>query len=53
LLALLDHAVSMRFVRPEQKSLLCVSSDHEAIVADLMVKAGRQCPNQPTDFERR
>ncbi len=36
LLALLDHAVAERFVRPEHVAALLVSDDPEAIVADLL-----------------
>ena len=36
LLALLDHAVAERFLRPEHLDLLVVSDDPEALVADLL-----------------
>ncbi len=39
LLALLDHAVTARFVRPENRKLIFVSSNAEAVVRDLMVRS--------------
>jgi uncharacterized protein (TIGR00730 family) len=51
LLALLDHAVAVGFVRPEHRALLCVSADHQAIVSELMARAGRNGPDQSIDFE--
>jgi uncharacterized protein (TIGR00730 family) len=38
LLALLDHAVAERFVRPEHLKLLLVATDPEAVVSDLMAR---------------
>jgi uncharacterized protein (TIGR00730 family) len=52
LLALLDHGVALRFVRPEHRALLLVSADHEALVSNLMVQAARQPLDQRIDFEK-
>ncbi len=52
LLALLDHAVAARFVRPEQQKMLLVSSDPEAVVGDLMAHAGRESQPQWIDWEK-
>jgi uncharacterized protein (TIGR00730 family) len=52
LLALLDHAVALRFVRPEHRALLLVSADHEAIVRQLMVYAEELRPDQRIDFPK-
>jgi hypothetical protein len=52
LLALLDHAVAARFVRPEHRSLLLVSADPAAVVSDLMIHAGSQSQCQGIDFEK-
>jgi uncharacterized protein (TIGR00730 family) len=38
LLALLDHAVAERFVRPEHLKFLLVATDPEAVVSDLMAR---------------
>ena len=51
LLALLDHAVAERFLRPEVLSLLVVSTDPEALVADLSDRAPQTGPRQRIDFE--
>jgi uncharacterized protein (TIGR00730 family) len=50
LLALLDHAVTARFVRSEHRELLLVSSDPDAIVRELMVRAHAERPGQRIDF---
>jgi len=51
LLALLDHALEARFVRPENRKLLLVSSDPEAAVRDLMVHAQAVSRIQRIDLE--
>jgi uncharacterized protein (TIGR00730 family) len=51
LLALLDHAVAERFLRPDVLSLLVVSTDPEALVADLRDRAPPSGPRQQIDFE--
>jgi uncharacterized protein (TIGR00730 family) len=51
LLALLDHAVSERFVRPECLELICVTTDAEAIVSDLMNRVGPMSQTQPIDLD--
>jgi uncharacterized protein (TIGR00730 family) len=52
LLAMLDHGVAERFIRPEALKLLIVSTDPEAIVSDLMGRAPVASSRQPVDFER-
>jgi uncharacterized protein (TIGR00730 family) len=52
LLALLEHAIAARFVRPEQRKLLLVSADPEAVVSDLMAHAGRASQGERIDFEK-
>lgn len=51
LLALLDHAVAERFVRPELLELLVVSSDPEAVVANLVERAPMFRPGQKIDLD--
>ena len=51
LLALLDHAVAERFVRPEHLELIHVTTDPEAIVSDLMVRIPPMSQNQPIDLD--
>jgi uncharacterized protein (TIGR00730 family) len=51
LLALLDHAVAQRLARPEILKLLVVSTDPEAIVADLIRRAPPTSPRQRIDFK--
>jgi uncharacterized protein (TIGR00730 family) len=51
LLALLNHAVSERFLRPEHMKLLVVSSDAETVVSDLMVRARPLDRPQRIDFD--
>jgi uncharacterized protein (TIGR00730 family) len=51
LLALLDHAVAERFVRPEHLKLIHVTTDPEAIVSDLMVRVPPMSRNQPIDLD--
>ena len=50
LLALLDHAVAERFLRPEVLSLLVVSTDPEALVAELRDRAPPAGHRQRIDF---
>jgi uncharacterized protein (TIGR00730 family) len=52
LLALLDHAVAERFVRPEFLELIYVSTDPEAIVSDLMARVPATSQTQPFDLDR-
>jgi uncharacterized protein (TIGR00730 family) len=52
LLAMLDHAVALEFVRPENRALLLVSADHEAIVSELMVYARRRGSDQGIDLKK-
>ena len=51
LLALLDHAVAERFLRPEVLSLLVTSTDADALVAELRDRAPPTGPRQRIDFE--
>jgi uncharacterized protein (TIGR00730 family) len=51
LLALLDHAVAERFLRPEQLQLLITSEDPEALVAELIDRAPPSGARQRIDFE--
>jgi uncharacterized protein (TIGR00730 family) len=51
LLALLDHAVAERFLRPEILDLLVVSSDQDAILAELARRTPAHRPRQKIDFE--
>jgi uncharacterized protein (TIGR00730 family) len=50
LLALLDHAVAERFLRSEVLSLLVVSTDPEALIAELRDRAPPTGPRQRIDF---
>jgi uncharacterized protein (TIGR00730 family) len=50
LLALLDHAVEAQFVHPENRELLIVSDDSEAIVKDLIDRAPAPVAVQDIDF---
>jgi uncharacterized protein (TIGR00730 family) len=52
LLALLDHAVAERFVRPEHLMLLLVATDPEAVVSDLMVRIPVTNQTQSIDLAR-
>jgi len=52
LLALLDHAAAARFVRPEHQKLFLVSTDPEAVLSDLMARAGRESQAQCIDFNK-
>ena len=51
LLALLDHAVSQRFVRSEFAEHIHVSTDPEAIVSDLMDRVPLISRTQPIDLD--
>jgi uncharacterized protein (TIGR00730 family) len=50
LLALLEHAVAARFVRPEHLRLLLVATDPTALVSDLMALVPPPSPRQRIDF---
>jgi uncharacterized protein (TIGR00730 family) len=50
LLALLDHAVAERFLRPDVLSLLVTSTDPEALLAALRDRAPPTGPRQRIDF---
>ena len=50
LLALLDHAVAERFLRPDVLSLLVTSTDPEALLAALRDRAPSTGPRQRIDF---
>lgn len=50
LLALLDHAIAQRFVRPENLDLLFVSSDPDAVVAHLAAHAAPPGAEERIDF---
>ena len=50
LLALLDHAVTARFVKKEFLDVLVVSSDPEAIVEELVGRTPAHRPQQRIDF---
>jgi uncharacterized protein (TIGR00730 family) len=52
LLALLDHAVAERFVRPEHLKLLLVATDPEAVVSDLMARIPVTSQTQSIDLAR-
>ncbi len=49
MIALLDHAVVEQFVRPENRRLLIVSADPEALVVNLMSHADHSNPRQRID----
>jgi uncharacterized protein (TIGR00730 family) len=51
LIALLDHAVEQQFVRPENRGLLMVSDDPEALVANVMNRSGAASTRQKIDLE--
>jgi uncharacterized protein (TIGR00730 family) len=51
LLALLDHAVAERFLRPQHLELLITSDDPEALVAELMNRAPPTSSAQRIDFQ--
>ena len=50
LLALLDHAVAQRFVRPKHLELLLVADDPAALVSDVLVRVPATSPRQEVDF---
>jgi uncharacterized protein (TIGR00730 family) len=50
LLALLDHAIAQRFVRPVNLDLLFVSSNPDDVVAHLAAHAPFESPEQPIDL---
>ena len=52
LLALVDHAVAERFVRPEHLKLLLVATDPEAVVSDLMARIPVTSQTQSIDLAR-
>ena len=52
LIALLDHAVAQQFVKPENRRLVLISDDPEALVADVMNHSGAEHRGQRVDFER-
>ena len=52
LLALLDHAVAERFVRPGHLEILLIGTDPESIVADLLARVSQTPERQRSDFER-
>jgi uncharacterized protein (TIGR00730 family) len=49
LIALLDHAVSQQFVKPEHRRHLVLSADPETLVADVMRHAGGGSSRQKID----
>jgi uncharacterized protein (TIGR00730 family) len=51
LLALLEHAVTERFVRPEQRKLLLVSADPDSVVNQLMACVRPPSHPQRIDFD--
>ena len=51
LIALLDHAVSQQFVRPENRKLLLVSADPETLVVDVMRQSGGGSSRQKIDLD--
>jgi hypothetical protein len=53
LIALLDHAVEQQFVRAENRGLLLVSDDPEALVAGVMRQPGARSPHQEIDLGNR
>ena len=50
LLALLDHGVTQRFVRPEHREHLIFSVDPDALVVEIMGRAGAKSPRQRIDL---
>jgi uncharacterized protein (TIGR00730 family) len=50
LLAMLDHAVAERFVRPQHLKRLIVSADPDSVVSDLMIHASPQTSADQSDF---
>jgi uncharacterized protein (TIGR00730 family) len=50
LIALLNHAVAERFVRPHNLKRLIVSDDPDSVVSDLMIHAAPQVPTDRIDF---
>jgi uncharacterized protein (TIGR00730 family) len=52
LLAMLEHAVTEQFVRPQHMKRLIIATDPEAIVNAIMAAAPSSSPRQPIDFEK-
>jgi uncharacterized protein (TIGR00730 family) len=52
LLAMLDHGVTERFVRPHHLKRLIISTDPEAMVNELMAVATPTSSRQQSDFEK-
>ncbi len=50
MIALLDHAVGEQFVRPENRRLLIISADPEALVVEVMSHAGSSSSRQRIDL---
>jgi uncharacterized protein (TIGR00730 family) len=50
LLALLDHAVAERFIRPHHLQRLIVSADPDSVVGDLIIHAAPQTLSDRIDF---
>jgi uncharacterized protein (TIGR00730 family) len=50
MIALLDHAVSQRFVKPEHRRHLIVSANPESLVGLIMSHAGGRSPRQKIDL---
>jgi uncharacterized protein (TIGR00730 family) len=51
-LAMLDHAVAARFVRPEHRDHVIVATDPDSTVRDLIARAAVPSSRQPIDFDR-
>ncbi len=50
MIALLDHAVAQKFLKPEHRRHLLISTDAERLVAEVMRHAGTRSPAQRIDL---
>jgi uncharacterized protein (TIGR00730 family) len=50
MIALLDHAVAQKFVKPEHRRHLLISAEGEALVVEVMRQAGGRSPVQRIDL---
>jgi predicted Rossmann-fold nucleotide-binding protein len=51
MIALLDHAVAQKFVKPEHRRHLLISADSEALVVEVMGLARSGSPRQRIDLD--
>ena len=51
MIALLDHAVAQKFIKPEHRRYLLISADAEGLVAEVMRHAGSESPKQRIDLD--